>query len=309
MKLQIFADELLIHRRYLRARLHLRPIIKLETAEIIHINGVIKLNYCIKDNWILLFTDSIISGIEDFDEWSVSLLYHANGKLLKKEIRNIVQHDMACHDKLSALNRKMWNNIQNKLPKWNVLEIGSRIRQATKSYLNLKGSAKSYIGMDIRSGPNVDVVGDAHKLSSYFKGEYFDFVYSQWVWEHLAMPWVAVSELNKILKKNGTAFILSNHTIGLHDLPWDFFRFSESAWISLFNINTGFEIINTALGEGVRIIPMRYTNGHKDHEGGLGYFGSAVWVRKTENINLTWDVNTKTIYDKLERFYPKEITD
>ena len=78
---------------------------------------------------------------------------------------------------------------------------------------------------------------------------------------------------------------------------------------SSFNEHTGFKVINSALGEGMRIVPSRYSSGHQDHEGGLGYLGSGVWVRKTRDVNLEWPVDPETIYSELSRFYPKEITD
>ena len=48
----------------------------------------------------------------------------------------------------------------------------------------------------------MDVVGDAHKLSSYFHDE-FDLIFSSAVFEHLAMPWRASIEIIKLLKKGG----------------------------------------------------------------------------------------------------------
>ena len=59
--------------------------------------------------------------------------------------------------------------IGNK-PGMRILEIGSRevTAQSTarKEFVNA-----TYVGFDYYAGNNVDVVGDAHKLSSYFKEE------------------------------------------------------------------------------------------------------------------------------------------
>jgi 2-polyprenyl-3-methyl-5-hydroxy-6-metoxy-1,4-benzoquinol methylase len=53
----------------------------------------------------------------------------------------------------------------------------------------------------------VDIVGDAHKLSSYFEnGKQFDIVFSSAVFEHFAMPWIVATEIAKILKVGGFVF-------------------------------------------------------------------------------------------------------
>src|SRR5580698_7839712 len=59
-----------------------------------------------------------------------------------------------------------------------ILEVGSRevtgVSEARKQF-----EKASYVGFDYYPGPNVDIVGDVHRLSSYFeKGEQFDIIYS-----------------------------------------------------------------------------------------------------------------------------------
>lgn len=70
-----------------------------------------------------------------------------------------------------------------------ILEVGSR--RVTSDSLWLRKTTRSvgarYVGFDYYAGSNVDVVGDAHRLSSYFS-EQFDVVYSSAVFKHLAMP-------------------------------------------------------------------------------------------------------------------------
>jgi ubiquinone/menaquinone biosynthesis C-methylase UbiE len=83
-----------------------------------------------------------------------------------------------------------------------VLEIGSR--WVTGDYFKPYFSEADYVGFDFYPGKNVDVVGDAHKLSTYFKkDEKFDVIYSSAVFEHLAMPWLAALEISKLLKVGG----------------------------------------------------------------------------------------------------------
>lgn len=79
-------------------------------------------------------------------------------------------------------------------PGMRVLEPGSRevtgVSQARKLFTQAE-----YVGFDFYAGANVDVVGDAHKASSYFKdGERFDLIFSSACFEHFAMPWVVAQE-------------------------------------------------------------------------------------------------------------------
>ena len=91
------------------------------------------------------------------------------------------------------------------------------------------------------------VVADAHQLSSVLPASYFDAVTSTAVFEHLVMPWKVAIEMNRVMKVGAWAFIYTHQTIGMHDLPWDYFRFSDNAWKGIFNRHTGFEIIGTEL--------------------------------------------------------------
>lgn len=101
-----------------------------------------------------------------------------------------------------------------------ILELGSRVvtREALRYMLELN-FPHEYTGLDIHEGPNVDVVCDAHELSSVFPNNHFDVVMSKAVFEHLAMPWKVVLEINKILKLNGLLLINSLQTYPLHEKP------------------------------------------------------------------------------------------
>ncbi len=131
----------------------------------------------------------------------------------------------------------------NNIPDANVLEIGSR-NEAGQVQKGRFTSAKEYVGFDYYPGDNVDVVGDAHKLSRYLPQEHFDAVYSNSVFEHLAMPWKVVLEMNKVMKTGGLVFINTHPAYPPHNRPWDFWRFQESSFSTLLNAKTGFRIID-----------------------------------------------------------------
>lgn len=89
----------------------------------------------------------------------------------------------------------------------NVLEIGSR--EVTGKSKDRDGfNQAQYTGFDYYPGENVDIVGDAHKLSSYFnETRQFDMIYSSACFEHFAMPWVVATEISKMLKTGGIVFV------------------------------------------------------------------------------------------------------
>lgn len=302
-----FVEEFLCHRRYMRAEFHVRPIFGLASASVDYGGHSYALDIRERGDCLLLTGDFLTEGIATAHEAKVVMHLDQNQTIV---IDDIVRRQLPAYDDLTSLYIQVQNRIGPKLPALDVLEIGSRLRDATlRSWESLKPSAKSYTGIDIVEGPNVDFVGDAHRLADLLPGRQFDFVYSQYVFEHLAMPWVAAVEINKVLRVGGEAFIMSNQSIGLHDRPWDFWRFSDSAWKSLFNTATGFEIITVAMGDPVRLPPLRYHEGFSEHEGGAGFQGSAVYARKITDCALSWDVPPEAIYRQLERSYPREITD
>jgi len=140
--------------------------------------------------------------------------------------------------------------IGNK-PSMRILEIGSR-EVTGKSTDRQNFSNATYIGFDIYTGDNVDVVGDAHKLSSYFEGqEKFDIIYSSACFEHFAMPWVVSTEIAKLLKVGGIVFVETHFSFSSHERPWHFFQFSDMALKTLFSKALGFECIEAGLSNPI----------------------------------------------------------
>lgn len=131
-----------------------------------------------------------------------------------------------------------------------ILEVGSR-EVTGRSEARRRFADAEYVGFDYYSGPNVDVVGDAHKLSEYFPGQQFDLIYSCAVFEHLAMPWVAAAEIAKLLKTGGTVFIETHFSFVSHERPWHFFQFSDMALRVLFPPALGIECIEAGVSNPI----------------------------------------------------------
>lgn len=125
-------------------------------------------------------------------------------------------------------------------PGMKVLELGAR--NVTGDSFRGKFRYASYVGFDYYAGENVDIVGDAHRLSSYFD-EQFDLIFSSAVFEHLALPWMVSIEMIKLLKKDGYIFIETHYSYSSHERPWHFFQFSENALDVLFPEKFGMHCI------------------------------------------------------------------
>ena len=143
---------------------------------------------------------------------------------------------------------------------------------------------------DIVADDRVDVVGDAHEMGKYFPPEHFDFIMSASVFEHLLMPWKAVLELNKVMRTGGFCYVHTHQTLGMHELPWDFWRYSDTVWPALFNARTGFEIVATGLGQFMQLVTVGWNERYRGAENSGGFECSAVLVRKIGPSTLTWDV-------------------
>ena len=136
-------------------------------------------------------------------------------------------------------------------PGMRILEVGSR--EVTGESRARKAFDKAtYIGFDYYPGNNVDVVGDAHKLSDYFEGqEKFDIIYSSACFEHFAMPWLVAPEMAKLLKVGGIVFVETHFSFSSHERPWHFFHYTDMALRTLFSEALGFECIEAGMSNPI----------------------------------------------------------
>jgi hypothetical protein len=195
-----------------------------------------------------------------------------------------------------------FGRILAEFPEGHVLEIGSRARSGVTRRM-LFGD-RPYVGLDVLPGEGVTMVGDAHALSALVEPDSVDIVFSASVFEHLVMPWKVALEMNKVMRTRGVALIVTHQTCGMHDAPWDFWRFSDTAWHGIFNARTGFEIVRTHLNCPMFVMPFLRLRQFAGYEAAVGMYLSAVLVRKIgpSNPELNWSVTAK---DVLDTVYPE----
>jgi hypothetical protein len=215
------------------------------------------------------------------------------------ELPDVVRHTLE-----SQAYSQLWQRFLEMLaekPKGEFLEIGARARSGN-TYNQFLPSSWNYTGFDILDGPNVDVVGDAHDLSSTLFPESVDAFLSIATFEHLAMPWKVALELNAVLRTGGIGLVVTHQCWPVHEAPWDFWRFTDSAWQALFNRATGFEIVSTAMGEPATVTARIMNAVTAGLPAGEAYLGSSVLVRKIGPTSLTWDVDIDAV---VGGFYPE----
>lgn len=113
-----------------------------------------------------------------------------------------------------------------------VLDVGSFDVNGT--YRDLIPDAWSYVGLDIRSGPNVDVVvADPYNWAE-LNGRQFDLVISGQCLEHCEFPWLTANEMLCHLRVGGFAAVVAPFVQARHNHPHDYWRFLDSGLKALF---------------------------------------------------------------------------
>ncbi len=97
-----------------------------------------------------------------------------------------------------------------------------------------------YLKMDIKHGPNIDVVGSADNIP--FPDQHFDSVVATQVFEHLSDFEKAAGEVSRILKSGGIFLITVPQWGELHSEPHDYWRFTNFGLVELLGRN-GFSVV------------------------------------------------------------------
>lgn len=192
------------------------------------------------------------------------------------------------------LNFRYFVEEVKKLQEGNVLELGAR-----NSVIRPHFTGKRYVGVDIHPGTGVDVTCDIHQLSTAlsFLNLRFDAVVTIATFEHLVMPWKAVLEINKVMSTGGLLFIATHPTWPPHELPWDFWRYSDGAFHGLLNHATGFDILRCSSGLPCTILPLGTEKSTVGILGQPAFMGISVVARKTADArpDLQWNLATEEI--------------
>lgn len=129
-----------------------------------------------------------------------------------------------------------------------VLDAGSG-RGGWRDTIVSGGSQYESIDLAPRGSDHPTWVGDVMRMPQVPDGRY-DAVISHQVLEHLPRPWDALAEFHRILRRGGMIVISVPHLSRRHELPHDYFRFTQEGLVSLLRAS-GFEVIDVRPAGGL----------------------------------------------------------
>lgn len=116
-----------------------------------------------------------------------------------------------------------------------------------KPYKDLFVNVENYIGVDIENEAHshekesVDVYYDGKTIP--FENEHFDSVFSSEVFEHVFNLEDILSEINRVLKKGGSALFTVPFVWDEHEIPYDFGRYTSFGIRHIIE-KAGFEVLS-----------------------------------------------------------------
>lgn len=137
------------------------------------------------------------------------------------------------------MHKSAWINAKNFADKYCSLDKSNKIVLDVGSWDGGNGCLRNifseykYIGLDVQSGPNVDIVANAHSMP--FKNDTFDVVVSSSCFEHDPLFWITFLEMCRVVKTSGYIYICAPSSGPYHPekCPGDSWRFYPDSWKSL----------------------------------------------------------------------------
>jgi SAM-dependent methyltransferase len=108
-----------------------------------------------------------------------------------------------------------------------IIDIGAYDVNGSMKAVVAPWQPSEYIGIDMRSGPGVDIVCLAENLVSNFGKESFDIVLSSSTFEHIKNWKGAISNVKQICKPNGLILLIIPSRWPYHAFPKDYWRFDS----------------------------------------------------------------------------------
>ena len=145
-----------------------------------------------------------------------------------------------------------------------VLEVGSRdVNGSCKGLVQIH-KPKSYLGIDIRDGKNVDRILSVYEIESELGAESFDVILNTEMLEHVYDWRTAVDQIKKVLKIGGyLALTTRSPGYPYHRDPDDFWRFTMIEMELIFG-DFEIQILAKDPQHGIGIICRKISNSKKN---------------------------------------------
>jgi SAM-dependent methyltransferase len=110
-----------------------------------------------------------------------------------------------------------------------ILEIGSHQVSGQEEITNLRSLfvGKTYVGVDVRPGPGVDVVADVESLP--YPDASVGSVIAMSTFEHVPHFWRGFAEIERVLGPDGVFMVSIPFCFHIHNYPGDYWRFTPQA--------------------------------------------------------------------------------
>lgn len=110
-----------------------------------------------------------------------------------------------------------------------ILEIGSYQVAGQEGFADLRSlfPGREYIGLDVRSGPGVDMIGDVEQLPQLDAS--VGTVLALCTFEHVPRFWKGFEEIYRVLRPDGALLVACPFYFHIHDHPSDYWRFTPGA--------------------------------------------------------------------------------
>lgn len=167
----------------------------------------------------------------DLDKFG-SILLKSLIHYLSKRNAIPIRPNMGSSKSRSSIGRKFIDDIiRRNIDQINgdILEIG---RNKYK-HLILSENINSYACLDIENYSDIDIIADIQDMPQIADNQ-FDTIICTQVLEHVPNPFLAVSELHRILKPGGKIIVTVPFLNNYHMEPHDYWRFTEYGLSNLF---------------------------------------------------------------------------
>lgn len=161
------------------------------------------------------------------------------------------------------------------------------------------------ITIDIDKDRNPDYIMDATNLE--FEDEFFDIIFLLEVLEHIKEPYKAIKECYRVLKPSGKIVISSPFVFGIHDAPYDYYRFTKFGLSYILRDFINVEIRNrNCYFESTIVLILRYWSNKSKKNKILGLilillFAPLAYFARLLDILLKSDASTTGYYTTAQK--------
>lgn len=125
-----------------------------------------------------------------------------------------------------------------------LLDVGSKAYGTSESFRSHVPAGWKYVGLDVESGENVDVVPAHPYLWDELETRSFDVCITGQTFEHNPVFWVTLAEMARVTKPGGLIFAVAPGAGPVHRFPYDCWRFYPDAWAALASY-LGLELVES----------------------------------------------------------------